>query len=220
MADREEQAVLEFIRRFGGGKPTVLDVGCGYGRRLKRLRDEGLEAQGVEKNAAIVAENKTKGLPCRTPEELAGSHEKFDVLLLSHIVEHFAPHDLLAFLDHYFAYLKPGGLVVIATPLMSPYFFDDFDHVRPYHPESFLLAFDRSGKSQMQYHGKSGLELLDLWYRRSPCQAWYYRGRHLRVPSKVPVVLLNKALKALFFLSGGLCGNTDGWVGAFRLTLR
>jgi SAM-dependent methyltransferase len=220
MIDREEVAVLDFIRRYGGEKPSVLDVGCGYGRRLKRLKESGFDVLGVEKNAAIVAENQAKGLPCRTPEELVASHEKFDVLLLSHIVEHFSPGDLIAFLDHYFAFLRPGGIVVIATPLMSPYFFDDFDHVRPYHPESFLLAFDKAGKSQMQYHGKVGLELLDIWYRRSPCQLWYYRGRHHRVPSKYPVMLLNKAMQLAHFLSFGLFGKTDGWVGAFRLTLR
>ena len=50
---------------------------------------------------------------------------------MSHVIEHFAPSDLLVFMDGYIDLLRPGGHLIIATPLMSPYFYDDFDHIKP-----------------------------------------------------------------------------------------
>ncbi len=212
----EQAKVLSLLRTHAGASPRILDVGCGYGRNLRVLVEEGFSVVGVEKNAQIVAENRKNKLPCLSPEELDASKEKFDVLLLSHIVEHFAPHDLLAFLDHYFPFLRDGGLVLIATPLMSPYFYDDFDHVRPYHPESLLLAFCGPAQSQMQYYGKAQLQVLDLWYRRSALRFCYCRGRHIPGFSRKLFALANLGLHLAYVASFRLLGRTDGWVGAFR----
>ncbi|MGZ3658275.1 MAG: class I SAM-dependent methyltransferase, partial [Bdellovibrionota bacterium] len=136
--------------------------------------------------------------------------------LFSHIVEHFEPTALLAFLDHYFTYAKPGALVLIATPLMSSYFYDDFDHIRPYHPESFLLAFGAGADSQMQFYGKTKLALVDLWYRRSPLRFSYCRGRHIRGPARKLFAIANLSLRILYFFTFRLVGRPDGWVGLFR----
>jgi predicted SAM-dependent methyltransferase len=60
---------------------------------------------------------------------------------MSHVIEHFSPKDLIPFLDDYLDRLKVGGRLVIAIPLLTPYFYDDFDHVKPYHPMGILMVF-------------------------------------------------------------------------------
>src|SRR5437588_11052930 len=112
----------------------VLDVGCGYGRLLALVKAAGFEVTGVEINAEIVAANRKAGLSCISADEFKTSNDRYDVMLMAHVIEHFAPADLLHFMDIYLDRLKPGGRLVIATPLMSDYFYDDFDHIRPYQP--------------------------------------------------------------------------------------
>src|SRR5690349_793215 len=120
---------------------SVLDVGCGYGRYLRLLSERGVDAVGVDVNESIVQANRRDGLQCMTPEEFFRSAVKPRVILMSHVIEHFPPRDLVAFVDKWLDRLEPGGELVIATPLESPHFYDDFDHVKPYHPEGLMMVF-------------------------------------------------------------------------------
>lgn len=216
--DGETQKVLREVTaatRICG--PRVLDVGCGYGRFLKLLHAAGLQAEGVEINAEIVAANRAAGMPCQTAEDFARSGETYDVMLMAHIIEHFTPADLLGFIDSYLDRLKPGGRLIIATPLMSDYFYDDFDHIKPYQPIGLLMVFGKSG-AQVQYYARNRLALRELWFRRAPCRITHARGRYLRTFSRFPLILLDFISAAAFLVSGRLLGKTDGWVGVFEKT--
>ena len=112
----------------------ILDVGCGRGRNLKFLKALGHEVVGVDVNPEIVAANCRANLQTLTVDEARKMSDGFDVLLCSHIIEHFAPAQLLEFLNEWLDRLQVGGCLIILTPLMSPYFYVDFDHVKPYLP--------------------------------------------------------------------------------------
>jgi SAM-dependent methyltransferase len=215
-ADTESPRVLAMVEEaLAGARGPVVDVGCGYGRYLRLLAARGIDATGVEVNAEIVAKNNAAGLRCVTPEQFESSGTKARVLLMAHVIEHFAPRDLLPFLDRWLDRLEPGGSLVIATPLLSPHFYDDFDHVRPYQPDGLVMVFG-GAQAQVQYWSRHRLELADIAFRRSPWRATLsgalYRGG-LRA---YPWYVLN-ALSALGFrLSCGLIGRKTGWVGRFR----
>src|SRR5262245_57683967 len=68
----------------------VLDVGCGYGRLLSLLQAAGLEATGVDMNPNIVAAGRNSGLRCVTPDEFNASSDQYDVVLMSHVIEHLS----------------------------------------------------------------------------------------------------------------------------------
>jgi SAM-dependent methyltransferase len=215
--EQEQKQVLSFMARArtGTGNPCrVLDVGCGYGRNLKALRTRGFDAVGVDVNRDIVKTNIDAGLPCETVEQFERRADYFDIILMAHIVEHFAPTDLHKFVDGYLDCLKPRGHLVIATPLMTNNFFDDFDHVRPYQPVGLLMVFGRG--AQVQYYARNCLELLDVWFRRGPWRLNYSRLRFATDWRRHVMQAIDLFCALLFRASFGLLGRTDGWVGLFR----
>jgi 2-polyprenyl-3-methyl-5-hydroxy-6-metoxy-1,4-benzoquinol methylase len=110
------------VRRLCVG--DVLDVGCGLGRNLAHLggRDAG-SAVGVDPNVACVETARARGMVAFTPDELAASDharpERFDTLLVAHVLEHLDEPTADALLRQYLPLLRPGGLIVVLTPQES-----------------------------------------------------------------------------------------------------
>lgn len=220
-ADGESQVVRAFLSQASSANTSssfrVLDVGCGYGRYLRLLKDDGFDVTGVETNPAIVASNRAAGLVCLEPKDLPSRGVNCDAMLFSHVIEHFAPADLVQFLDTYLDRLVPGGHVVIATPLASNNFYDDFDHVKPYQPLGLLMVFG-TDDAQVQYYARNKLRLIDIWYRRSYWRINHARGRLVAGRSRRLLQAVDFLSAVAFRLTGGLLGRTDGWVGLFEKT--
>lgn len=87
----------------------VIEVGCGSGRFLVRLRSKGWNVQGVELQPQpedfILQHDAQEPLPFQ---------EDFDVLLAVEVIEHLVDTD--GFLRSCAGALKPGGVVIITTP--------------------------------------------------------------------------------------------------------
>lgn len=217
MADFEREKVLGFVLSLvSESNEKVLDVGCGYGRYLKSLKAKGLNVVGVEKNESIVSHNRSAGLNCLSVKEFVETDDQFDLIIMSHIIEHFPPEALKDFLDGYLDRLKVGGHLIIATPLMSPYFYDDFDHVKPYHPAGIMMVFGQ-GDAQVQYYARNKLVLKDIWFRRSFYRFSFVRGKYIGGSIVSRVFQLFHLLSALLsYLSWGRVGKVDGWVGVFE----
>lgn len=192
----------------------LLDVGCGYGRNLDTIKHLCGTCIGVDINSEIVRANKERGFKCCVPEELPRDGLKFDIILMSHVIEHFAPNDLLVFMDGYIDLLRPGGHLIIATPLMSPYFYDDFDHIKPYQPAAIHMIFGKKG-AQVQYQSRHELVLSDIWFRRSYYRISYRRSRHIKTALSRAAVMLEFVSAFISFIFMGRLGRTDGWMGTF-----
>lgn len=215
--DDESKALLRLVRSsvtdLAGLR--VLDVGCGTGRYLRLFAAEGCAVTGVDANPAIVEGNRKAGHLCVAPDDLAHLPAAFDLIIMSHVIEHFAPLDLLNFMDGYLDRLRTGGHLVIATPLMSPYFYDDFDHVKPYQPIGIDMVFGPHA-AQVQYASRNKIQLTDIWFRRSPCRISFHRARYASTPLTRAVQAVDFGLGLLFIISFGMIGRADGWVGVFE----
>jgi MoaA/NifB/PqqE/SkfB family radical SAM enzyme/Flp pilus assembly protein TadD len=132
-----------------------------------------------------------------------------------HVIEHFSPADLLHFINHYLGRLNVGGHLILATPLMWPGFFDDFDHVKTYQPNAIWVMFAQDGP-QMQYCSEYLLEPVEIRIRRRPVLP--SRGQGLYLQQNWPKLekFLGKFSSSLFGLSRGLVGMTTGWIGLYR----
>ncbi len=104
-----------YLRALPGGE--VLDVGCGGGAFLERMRALGWRALGVEPDARAVEVARTvRGLDVRlgTLEAQRFPEGRFDAVVSSHVIEHV--HDPLGFLRECARVARPGGRVVVVTP--------------------------------------------------------------------------------------------------------
>ena len=101
---------------FPGSGARVLDVGCGNGGFLWKMRSLGWVACGVEPDPKSAGYARAAGLDVRDgllqPDSWpAGS---FDAIMMNHVIEHL--HDPLATLACCWQLLKPGGQITVATP--------------------------------------------------------------------------------------------------------
>ena len=146
--DYELRSIYKWFTKSIPKNLHVLDVGCGEGRYLKLLSECGYSVQGVEKNTKLAEELKQEGYRCVVPNDLSDDI-KYDVIIMSHIIEHFNPDDLLEFLDSYLDKLKVGGKLIIATPLYHQYFvinhLDPLTHDLYFVPSTSSFAYFYGG---------------------------------------------------------------------------
>jgi 2-polyprenyl-3-methyl-5-hydroxy-6-metoxy-1,4-benzoquinol methylase len=215
LPDYETEQVLMLIQQNLKKNDFILDVGCGNARYLSLLKQKAYTVEGVEKNIDIVNQNKKNGFTCYTPEEFELSNKKYKLIILSHIIEHFSPDDLLKFLNYYLTRLETNGYIIIATPLHSPYFYDDFDHVKPYHPLGIEMVFGKN-RAQVQYQSDHKLELKDIWYRKSPFLSTHQKSKYIKSFFSTRFYQLYDFISAMIYhLSFGVVGRKDGWVGLY-----
>jgi 2-polyprenyl-3-methyl-5-hydroxy-6-metoxy-1,4-benzoquinol methylase len=96
----------------------LLDVGCGSGAFLERMRDFGWQVAGVEPDpggrTAASTRLGTAGTVVASLEDEALPSSSFDAITLSHVIEHVP--DPVATLRQCHRLLAPGGLLVCVTP--------------------------------------------------------------------------------------------------------
>ncbi len=112
-----ERALLGTMCLTGSGRGKLLDIGCGNGTFLSRMRDAGWEVTGVEPDpAAAKLAQQGLGIPIfsGTLEDAKFADASFDAVTLSHVIEHV--YNPVSLLSECRRLLKPNGRVVILTP--------------------------------------------------------------------------------------------------------
>ena len=218
MASYESQRIGKLLSRHIDAGEKILDIGCGYGDKIEQLHSMGYtNVVGVEVNKALVERARNNGLDVLAVDEfdMEQNKEQYDLLVMSHIIEHFQYQDLIEFIESYLGCLKPGGLLLIATPVMNNSFYDDFDHVKPYTHEGILSIFG-GDVTQVQYHSQHTLELVDLYYLRIAYQLKFYRALVMQTAwYRIPRTI-NRLVHLVYRLSVRLIGQPKAWIGLFR----
>jgi len=134
----------------------LLDVGCGNGVRLARLRSLGWDVYGQDIDPAAVAYARdTFGLEAHLGrlEDMPFTEMSFDCITLNHVVEH--AHDPVALLKECRRLLKVGGLLVVVTPNASSFACRHFGpfwrglepprHIHIFSPKTLSTAASKAG---------------------------------------------------------------------------
>jgi len=151
--EREQSRSLHLDRTRPG---RLLEVGCGAGTRLTRLRDRGWDVVGQELDslAAEVA-RKTYGLSVIVaPLESAGfSENSFDAVASNHVLEHVL--DPVELLTQSYRLLRPGGNLIVVTPNVDSFLHRHFGvywraldpprHLHLFCPRTLIQAAERAG---------------------------------------------------------------------------
>lgn len=98
-----------------GSGCTVLDIGCGNGEFLARMKQAGWDASGVDFDPVAVAIARAQGLDVTLAAVGEALPERvYDLVAASHVIEHV--HDPIGFLRDLFSRVAPGGKLWLATP--------------------------------------------------------------------------------------------------------
>ncbi|GAP65026.1 methyltransferase family protein [Mizugakiibacter sediminis] len=99
-----------------GSGCSVLDVGCGNGDFLQRMRRAGWTVRGIDSDAQAVAVARAQGVDVMLGSLQDDSHASnlYDLVTASHVIEHV--HDPAAFIAQLYDRVAPGGKLWICTP--------------------------------------------------------------------------------------------------------
>jgi SAM-dependent methyltransferase len=146
-----------YVDDFRAAAP-VLDLGCGRGEFLGLLRDAGIEARGVDRDADMVAFSRAEGLEVEQGDAVTYLETLEDGSLggifAAQLVEHLRPPVLVRLLELAAAKLRPGGVLVAETvnPLALgalKNYFADLTHAQPLVPETLVLLARQAGFSRV-----------------------------------------------------------------------
>lgn len=161
---------LSFVAAKGAipfrGEGKFLDVGCGSGSYLYRLRQWGWKVYGVEPSPAGAAQARSLGLAVHLGELTDANFPSgfFDIVRLHHVLEHLSnPRETLVEIRRI---MKPEGIVQITVPntgslnfwLFGPnwYGLDIPRHVISYGPKAFRLLCRATGFEVANLRCRSG----------------------------------------------------------------
>lgn len=94
----------------------LLDIGCGSGDWLLRMKARGWHVEGVDLDGTAVAMAEHRGLAvhCGTVHDRSYPEAHFDAITLNQVIEHVP--DPVAVLSECRRILKPGGHLILYTP--------------------------------------------------------------------------------------------------------
>jgi SAM-dependent methyltransferase len=137
--------------------PPVLDLGCGRGELLLLLREAGVEAAGIEGDAALAGAVRRRGLEVIEGDVLDALRDVEDdsrgAVTAIHLFEHLATPVLVAVLAEIRRVLRCGGILIAECPnphslrVGGSLFWQDPTHLRPLLPETLELYLRAAGFS-------------------------------------------------------------------------
>jgi 2-polyprenyl-3-methyl-5-hydroxy-6-metoxy-1,4-benzoquinol methylase len=160
----------------GSAGNRLLDVGCGKGDLLARLRPHGWNGEGLEVDAEAAASARTQqGL--KVYEGELASHRfpdhSFDAITMNHVIEHV--HDPVSLMGECLRLLKPGGRMVMATPNIRSLVYGRFGgNCSLLDPPRHLHLFTK--RNLKECAARAGFRSVDSW-----CVPGYAEGGALRV---------------------------------------
>ena len=107
--------VIEFIRQVSADRedPLALDLGCGGGRHLRYLLQQGIQAVGLDSCPAAVQESPFYVLLHNIREPLPFADRTFDWIICWGVFLHLPPSAQPSLFSETYRILKPGGALLL-----------------------------------------------------------------------------------------------------------
>lgn len=162
---------------------NIADIGCGAGGLLIPFRDAGHSVQGCDLGYAYLDRGRQEGLDLRHgPAATLSDSAPFDLIILSHIVEH-VPDPIEFLKSEVLTMLGPDGLIFIELPCLRG--ISRYGDPLRYFQNAHLWNFDLASLSAIAAAAGLQLQLGNEWIR-----ALFRRGQ-IRFVEPDPVNAVN-----------------------------
>jgi 2-polyprenyl-3-methyl-5-hydroxy-6-metoxy-1,4-benzoquinol methylase len=142
----------------------ILDFGCGFGQLLDALKSSGFNhVEGADINQAAIESLRIRQT---TVHDLSSANnfftdyeEKYDTVIMSHVLEHIAKTEIVALLSSISGLIKPGGRLIVMVPNAQSntgcyWAYEDFTHQTLFTGGSLYYVLRSSGFK--------GVEFIDI----------------------------------------------------------
>jgi O-antigen chain-terminating methyltransferase len=165
-----KKRLLEYLKYFEG-KHNVLDIGCGRGEFLQILKENNIEAKGIDINNDMLLLCREKNLIVENIDALTYLNSLEDNslggIMLTQVIEHMEPNYLIQLISLAYKKLKPEAYFIAETInpqsliVFTEAYFMDLSHIRMIHPYTikFLLENEGFKDSSIKYLSKVGDDL-------------------------------------------------------------
>jgi ubiquinone/menaquinone biosynthesis C-methylase UbiE len=203
--DLVDELEADFVRRFGEQR-DVLEVGCGTGLVLERIRRFARSAQGVDLSPGMLEHARARGLEVRlgSASELPFADASFDVSCSFKVLAHVQPIELA--LREMARVVRPGGHILAEF----------------YNPWSFRALFKRIGPARSVARGVRESQVFTRYDSPRDVRALIPPGcrliasRGIRIVTPSALLLSLPGLKeALRFAESRLCDTALARFGGF-----
>lgn len=167
---------IRWVRKFiHGSAPRLLDIGCGTGWTTAIWRKNGFKTVGLEPSLqrGKLAQEKYGIEIYHAHIERFEPKEKFDLVIMRHLLEHIKdPQELLSKIH---SFLHKDGLLLVVIPNINSlgrYLFrEHFAWVLPWHlhfynPKTLTMLLEKNGYKKMKIYQMPS----PLWYPEMLCQ--------------------------------------------------
>ncbi|MBU0627783.1 MAG: class I SAM-dependent methyltransferase [Nanoarchaeota archaeon] len=126
--EKPHPEVTKLVKTLKGNNcKKILDHGCGIGRNLFYLRQEGFEVYGIDNSDYALASLKKKNLPPKyiihgDISKIPFEDNFFDTLISTNVLAHGNLKQIERYISEIKRVVKPGGIILLVVP--SIHFFE------------------------------------------------------------------------------------------------
>ena len=148
----------EFYLEYFRGKKHVLDIGCGRGEFLSLMKDNGINAEGVDIYEPYTEYCNMNGLKasCGDGADYLAKMKTVDGIFVGQVVEHLKTGEIIRLCETAYEKLEKGGCIIIETPnptslsIYTNAFYIDPSHLKPVHPLTMQYLLEKAGFSRVE----------------------------------------------------------------------
>lgn len=148
----------EFYINYFKGHQNVIDLGCGRGEFLELLRENEIDAQGVDLYEEFVEMCRLKKLKVTQADaiEFLKMQENVGGIFAAQLIEHISTAQLVTLCETAYEKLEVGGYIILETPnpqslsVFTNSFYIDPSHNKPVHPLTLQYIMEKAGFKEIE----------------------------------------------------------------------